>query len=770
MRALPDRIHFGSSKFLITCGLGCCLALLMSACAHDPGVAKKKYFDSGTAYFQKGKYREAAIQFANATKVDKEFVDAHYMLAQCLLNVQDWNGAYTELMKTVELQPTNIKAQTDLAKLLVAGREYPLALAAATAVLKLDANNLDGHMLLANAAAGSGDSVTAMAEADIAVRLAPDNASAYLTRGGLDIQYHDLAKAEQDYRKAASLDSKSVTSLTALADFYRSQSRWSDAEQAYGRILHMDPKNRNALIGLATTYGGEGFPDKAEQQVIKAKQELASEPDGYRVLGDYYFDVGREDKALAEYESLYREHPKDLRVKKNYVQLLILNNRLDEAGKLDAEILKSDSKDIDGLNYKGQILGRQGHPADALPVLDSAIKAAPDNAEAHYFRGVAYSEIGKADLAEADWREAIRLRPNMTLAQKAIAQVATRKGDYGQMISSGDQIVSAQPQSPDGYLLRGSGKLGRNDVNGAEADFQKAISLAPGSPAGYSRLGFLRLSQKSYPDAEKLFNQALDRDPNSSEALQGLVGMYLQQKNTDKAITRISEQLAKAPQNAGYYFLQGALYFSEKKMDESRVALEKSLSLDKNNESAMLLLGQVQIAQGGAASAIAGYEKAIQQNPSDPRAYVLLAALYTSQNQWPKAEDLYRRALQVEPGYSLAATKLAAGMLEHGENVDVAVSYAQLGRQGMPDSADAADTLGWAYYNKGTYGLAADLLQEAIKKSPNDANYRFHLGMTLLKSGNKTQAKANLEAVLRLDPNFPRSNEVRSALAQTSLN
>ena len=39
------------------------------------------------------------------------------------------------------------------------------------------------------------------------------------------------------------------------------------------------------------------------------------------------------DKATAEFGSLHSDHPKDIRVKKNYIQLLILKNRFDEAGK-----------------------------------------------------------------------------------------------------------------------------------------------------------------------------------------------------------------------------------------------------------------------------------------------------------------------------------------------------------------------------------------------------------------------------------------------------
>jgi len=43
---------------------------LFSGCSRDPNVRKQKYFESGQRYFEKGKYREAAIQYGNAVQVD----------------------------------------------------------------------------------------------------------------------------------------------------------------------------------------------------------------------------------------------------------------------------------------------------------------------------------------------------------------------------------------------------------------------------------------------------------------------------------------------------------------------------------------------------------------------------------------------------------------------------------------------------------------------------------------------------------------------------
>src|SRR5438034_10262000 len=101
------------------------MAIVFSGCSRDPNVRKQKYFESGQRYFAKGQYREAVIQFRNATDVDGTFAAAHYQLAESYLKLQDWQHAYSELSRTLELQPDNYQAHTDIANLLIASSLTP---------------------------------------------------------------------------------------------------------------------------------------------------------------------------------------------------------------------------------------------------------------------------------------------------------------------------------------------------------------------------------------------------------------------------------------------------------------------------------------------------------------------------------------------------------------------------------------------------------------------------------------------------------------------
>src|SRR5215475_9403428 len=100
-----------------------CMAALVTGCSRDPNVRKQKYFESGQRYYQEGKYREAIIQFRNATQVDGRFTEAHYQLAQAYQKVHDWQRAYAELFRTLELDPESYKAHIDMANLLISNSQ-----------------------------------------------------------------------------------------------------------------------------------------------------------------------------------------------------------------------------------------------------------------------------------------------------------------------------------------------------------------------------------------------------------------------------------------------------------------------------------------------------------------------------------------------------------------------------------------------------------------------------------------------------------------------
>jgi cellulose synthase operon protein C len=757
---------------------GFLIAALFTGCSRDPNVRKQKFLESGNRYRDKGKFREAAIQYLNAIQVDQRFAEAHYQLGETYLKFKDYNRAFAELSRTVELAPDNYQAHTELANLLISNRNAdgslnPDYLKQAREHLEIlrekQPDNPETHIAWANLYAAQDNLGSALQEMQKAIASDPSRPDSYLGLAFLQDRARLPEQAETNFKRAAELGPKDINTQLALGVFYQSHNRMAEAEQQFKHAIQVDSVDPTPRADYVRLLMVEGKKQEAEAFLKQGKNDFPDNSEGYRMLGDFYFANGELDKATAEYTSLYNDHPKDIQVRKNYVQLLILKSRLDEATKLNDEVLKANPRDSEALDYRGQILIERGDGAGAVDALQRALKNDSNLAVAHYHLGLAFDLQHNEVQAASELREAVGLQPGLTDAQRALARLEMRRGDVDAVIQTAQQIIYGSPASPDGYLLRAMAEMSRQKFADAEPDLRKAAEVAPASPVPYVQMGNLRQMQKQYAEAIRSYQQALDKDPSSTEGLQGLMKTYLVQNQIEPAVAAARSQIAKSPANSGFYDLLGTILFESKKdFSGAEAALHKAIELDKNNSDALLKLAQVQAAKGSASEALATYQQSIKEHPREISFYILAGMMYESQNNYDQAKSMYQQALNIQPDNALASNNLAYLMLQQGGNVDVAFAMAQTARRGMPDSPAAADTLGWAYFQKGVYQSAIGLFQESLRLSEkqgdaDDPMVHYHMGLAYQKANQPVQARQQMERVLKISPN---NSDARKALSE----
>ncbi len=738
---------------------------LLSGCFRDPNVRKHKYLESGQRYSAQGKDREAVIQFSNALKIDKNFADAHYALSQTYLHMGAWNAAYAELQRTVTLQPANYKARIDLGSLLLAGGRTDDAQAQAVAVMEAQPNNADVHALLSRIAARRGQKDMALTEIHRALELAPNDAAFHEALALLEAGDSTLSSSvEDEMKKSVALDPKSVNAKLLLASFYVKNGRLQEAEQVCWSAVATDPKNPSAREALAQVILKQGDQARAEIVLRQASNDLADSPQGVRMLADYYAASGQIDKARAEFASLAQKYPKNVSVQEGYVRILLQTKDFATAQTVVTGLMKKNGKDPQVAVLNGIVLLNNGKLVDAINALQSAANDAPKDAFIQFWLGKAAMVKGDSALAERSFRMAAQLNPRDLEAQEELARIAGQRGDMNMLADVADKTIAAAPRFPGGYLWRAMVELSHNSPDKAEADMKIAMSIAPQSAQAYLMLGELRYAQKRYPEGAALLEQALQYDPNSIASLRGLVGYDLLKKQPDHALSRLNAQIAKNPKNSGFYDLLAQLQIQNKNLDQAAATAQKAMEVNPDDGEAVALYAQLQVQRGQAANAIGAWEQWSKAHPSNAGALAILGTLVESSGDTRKAEDYYKKALALQPAQPVAANNLAYLMLQNGENVDVALTLAETARRGMPDSPNSADTLAWAYYFKGTYGYARDLLEDAIKINPNSTAMQYHLGMVYVKLGDRNNATIHFKKAISMEPNSQAAKDARAAL------
>jgi tetratricopeptide (TPR) repeat protein len=749
------RISLTPRALRVSAVLAVSLALgLTTGCHRDPNKVKLKYLESGKRYAAEGKLKEANIQFANALKVDRNYADAHYELSKVYIKQGAMMPAYAELLRTVDLQPNNIQARIDLGNLLLAGKAPDKATVQAKAVLAINSNNADAYALLANIAFSKGDRAEALTQIQHAISLDPNRATFHTTMGLL--QSGDPATAasgEEQLRKAVSLDSKNTNAAIMLASILMRKGDFPGAQEQLKAAVAADPKNPMIRAALADVYLRQNNQAAAEQVLRQTADDLGDTSSGAELLATYYIRSRQLDKAETAYADLVAKHPKSAPLKLAYARILLLKKDVTKAKVIALELAKTDSSLPEVAILNSLLLLNDGKINDAFELLQKAAKTNPDNVQVKIWLGRTARAKGDLTVAQQSFRDAARLAPKNKEAQDELAQVSIQAHDFATLAQIADASILASPESADPYVWRGMTEGNEKNYDKAEADFKEAIRLDPKNWTAPMELAQLRLIQKKVPEAQVLLEQALTNNPNSAQALRMLAATYLIQKQPAKALSRVQEQIAKAPRNSEMLVILADLQTHNNDNAGALASAQKAMDINPADSSAVMAYSHAQIALGKTDEAIAKWQQWIGTHPTDDQALSILGSLEQAQGNFDKATEYYKKALAIRPEQPIAANNLAYLMVQNGQNLDVALSLAQVARRGMPNSPSTADTLAWIYYQKGNYSSARDLLEDAVKVSPDSASINYHLGMTYAKLSNKTDAVVHLKKAASLAPN-----------------
>ncbi len=739
---------------------------VISGCKHDPNKQKQKYLESGKRYENEGKLREAVIQFSNALRVDKNFAPAHYELAKTYLQLGSVVAGYQELQRTVHLSPSNLQARLDLGNILLAGGVPDRAKEQAQAILAAQPNNADGYALLSRIALKAGKKDEALTDIQKAISLNPNDSKFHTSLGLIEaLTPETRGEGQAELQKAVTLDAKNPNARLALAGVMANKGDLAAAEQQVQAAIQDSPKELQPRLALAELYLHSGDKGKAEETLIQAVRDMPDKDQASEILLTYYVRTGQADRAEAVFGDLRTSHAKSLPIQISYARVLLGRGKWDQASDALKALSKSNGSNPQVARMNAELLLHAGKTHEAFTLLQKAAGNAPDDVRLQLLLGSTAQAMGNSAVAESSFQQAARLDPQSLDAERGLAEMAISRKDYNQLTRLGEKAIAAHPNAPDGYIWRGSVEGAQQQFAQAETDFREALKRDPNNGAAQLDLGELELHQKHEAEGRALLEQALARNPNLIPALNMLVESDLLDKQPEKALARMQAQVAKVPNNAALYADLARLQLQMKDFPGAQASAQRALQLNKDYAPAAEAYSQAAVAVGNTDGAIGVWQQWLTAHPADARAEMLLGVLQQTKGDVNKAMDDYKKALQLDPSQAVAANNLAYLMVENGENSDVALSYAQTARRAMPQAPSTADTLAWVYYHKGTYSLARDLLQDAIKADPNDASIHYHLGMTLSKLGDKGGATVELKKATTLAPNTQTAKEANDALS-----
>jgi arylsulfatase A-like enzyme/Flp pilus assembly protein TadD len=156
----------------------------------------------------------------------------------------------------------------------------------------------------------------------------------------------------------------------------------------------------------------------------------------------------------------------------------------------------------------------ESKPQEALPYLQRAYRADPDNMMAVYYLAFCLNRLGDATTAMSYYRRTIELNPR---AAEAWAHLAVLEFERGRPAVAFDLLAEGLDVNPRSFpLLMTSGDLHGESDNPAKADslFRSAAAIEPERPEPWVRLAELAESAGDAPAARAHWARAIDADPD----------------------------------------------------------------------------------------------------------------------------------------------------------------------------------------------------------------------------------------------------------------
>jgi tetratricopeptide (TPR) repeat protein len=773
---------YNEEKFMIRLFMASAVsfALFQAGCGRSGGY----YVAKGNKLFAQGKYDEAALNYHKAISKQSNAGEPYFRLGLAELKMGHSVAAFQDLSAAVRLLPDRDDVKVELADLSLSTylssslRPKLLYDTVNRVVEQLLANNpksYDGLRLEGFMAASAREFHRAESLFRAANAIKPMQPP--LIMGWVETLFQD-GQANEAESLARQLIEREKTYAPIYELLYRHYLQANDLSKAekilQARIVN-NPRDAASPLELAALYNR--LSRGAEMKAVL--QRVLDDPLTFRqahlFVGDFYARLQRWNDAIAQYVAGVEDNPGKEKLNERAVYLkkiadgLLVQGRGQQAFDVVEEILKENPGDHTAQGVKASMLRATGGSENvtrAASLFQQLSVQDPQNSLWHYNLGLALLAKGEADGARIQFQKAAEQRPDYVEPRIALIELSQSRGDYRRMLAYANEILAVNPKLSAMRLVRAVSLLNTGNETQGRQELARLQKDYPTNREVVLQLAILDLHDNKFKEAEEQFRKLSREAPGDLRSTTGLVRSLAAENQLDQAVSLLQEAVRKSPRNDQLHFLLAVVAGQAGKYDLASGQYQQLLAANPKSAQLNLSLGSIYRAKRNFATAISYFQKASALAPNEAAPWLALGEAQELSGRKADALASFRRALQLRPDDPAALNGMAYLLAETGGSLDEAIKFAQKAVRFSSQQPNFSDTLGWIYCKKKLYDSALRVFGILTEKYPDNPTFHYHFAMTLLASGDKPRAKAELKAALSSRPSDEVRHGVEEALAQ----
>jgi tetratricopeptide (TPR) repeat protein len=475
-----------------------------------------------------------------------------------------------------------------------------------------------------------------------------------------------------------------------LAKLAAQDSRYDEALSRLDKVIAHNPENTVLEFERAMILIDASRLDAAETTLRKVTTERPDFYDAQRVLGRLLLDRAGSDRAKVD-EAL---------------------SHLQAAYKLYPD-------DVGTGMAVAQILLSTGRTADAANTLQSLLERAPDQRALNYTYAQVLTKLGRGDESRQYLERAVEVDPTFGPAILQLIDIYQKENEWQKAADVMQPLINDDPMNLDLQRQQAFFFLRAGMTEKARAEFKSLVEADPKDTRSQFFLAEALNDLEQFAEADKIYRSLLEKNPGDAEVLASYGLSLSGQRKFDEAARTFNQLLATSdlPDNL-QVLAKTQLAYIDLQKGKYDAAVEDAKPVfvfrDKPNTQAVNIALDALKRQKRYSDAIALLQPLVDNFAGDP----FVNARYV--------EMLVR-----------------AGALDRAKMA--AQTQAKFGPKNTIATVEA-------YLQTDQFPLAIAMLQDALKKNPDDLDLQFELGSASERSGDVKSAERAFLTILEKHP------------------
>lgn len=344
-------------------------------------------------------------------------------------------------------------------------------------------------------------------------------------------------------------------------DIFLLEGKESKAIKELRKLANSNPDEieyRGILAEMLVEYGKD---EEALAEYESIKSANSGNPIVYFSLGQYYMDKGERHKAIEEFKTGFKSKQVNAEIKTSVF----------------LELLKSDNSSN----------GKQELSEDLESLLDVLYETDNGHPGVDAMYGDYLYDKQEIEEAEKIYLRVVEQNPGNFMAWQNLLFIQNSQMDFRMMYELADKAVKAFPNQSLFYLFKGIGASGLEKYQVAVDALKKGARLNPNNPdltkQFYTTLGDAYYRLGNFKESFLNFDLLLLLDSDNVVVLNNY-SYYLSvlNRDLDKALKMISKCIEIEPDNSTYLDTEAWVLFRLKEYDKALKAIEKAIDNEQD--------------------------------------------------------------------------------------------------------------------------------------------------------------------------------------------